>query len=413
MTKNTLYNKEEQIVSNAETILQSKNYTKAPLNVEYSTLLKEYKKTFKQLKRLIKISDKQQLRLNQLNGTLDVHNQFIRQTFGRYLSDEIVSNILETPEGLNLGGEKRDVTIMMTDLRGFTAIGERLPAEQVVDIINIYLETMIDIIFKYEGTIDEFIGDAILVIFGAPIMRDDDAKRAVACAVEMQLAMKEVNARCVEKKYPKIFQGIGINTGSVVVGNIGSKKRSKYGVVGKNVNLTSRIESYTVGGQIFVSEKTVEACDSLLRVDSFMEVEPKGVKRPITIYDIGGINAPFNIFLPEKKQIELDLLHKAISVKFDVIDGKHIDSESINKGRITKLSLDTALLEMDISLNPLTNIKLSLFDSENNQFFEDIYAKVVKNVDNLQNFVIINFTSVPPDADNFIKNNLKHNLREN
>ncbi|OQY41773.1 MAG: cyclase, partial [Desulfobacteraceae bacterium 4572_87] len=114
----------------------------------------------------------------------------------------------------------------------------RLPAEDVVGIINIYLETMTEIVLKYQGTIDEFIGDAIFVIFGAPILRDNDAKRAVACAVEMQLAMTQVNAKCREKGYPEVHQGIGINSGQLVVGNIGSKKRMKYGVVGRNVNLT-------------------------------------------------------------------------------------------------------------------------------------------------------------------------------
>lgn len=127
---------------------------------------------------------------------------------------------------------------MMTDLRGFTAIGEQLPAEDVVGMININLEVMTGIIFKYQGTIDEFIGDAILVIFGAPVLRDDDALRAVACALDMQLAMHEVNERNKAAGYPEVAMGIGINTGSAVVGNIGSRKRVKYGVVGSSVNLT-------------------------------------------------------------------------------------------------------------------------------------------------------------------------------
>jgi adenylate cyclase len=111
------------------------------------------------------------LERNEALQQLEKANRFIRETFGRYLSDDIVDTILESPEGASLGGEKRFVTIMMTDLRGFTSIGERLPAEDVVGIINIYLETMTEIILKYQGTIDEFIGDAILAIFGAPILR--------------------------------------------------------------------------------------------------------------------------------------------------------------------------------------------------------------------------------------------------
>ena len=145
-----------------------------------------------------------QQELERLNSQLERRSQFIRQTFGRYLSDDIVETILETPKGLKIGGEERQVTIMMADLRGFTALGEQLPPEGVVSMINTYLEKMTEIIFKYQGTIDEFIGDAILVLFGAPILREDDAQRAVACAIEMQLAMPEINKCYKEQGFPEV-----------------------------------------------------------------------------------------------------------------------------------------------------------------------------------------------------------------
>src|SRR5213075_653755 len=114
---------------------------------------------------------------------LEAHGKFIRETFGRYLSDEIVASLLETPAGLSLGGEKRRVTILMADLRGFTPLAETLPPEKVVALINNFLEVMTEVIVRYGGTIDEILGDALLVIFGAQILRDDDARRAVACAL--------------------------------------------------------------------------------------------------------------------------------------------------------------------------------------------------------------------------------------
>jgi adenylate cyclase len=249
-------------------------------------------------KRLRDSEVRQQRRLHQLNRALQVRNRFIRETFGRYLSNEIVESLLETPTGLKLGGEKRTVTILMADLRGFTSMSEKLPPEDVVNIINIYLETMTEIIFRYQGTIDEFIGDAILAIFGAPIQRDNDARRAVACSLEMQLAMTSVNDYCQRAGYPDTAMGIGINTGEVVVGNIGGKKRTKYGVVGLNVNLTSRIESYTVGGQILISEATLGACGPILRTDGRVEVMPKGFSRPIVIYEVGGIGGEYGLYLP-------------------------------------------------------------------------------------------------------------------
>jgi adenylate cyclase len=116
---------------------------------------------------------------------------------------------------------------------------------------------MVDVILQYEGTINEFIGDAILVIFGAPLWWPDHAQRAIACAVAMQLAMVSVNAQNQRDGLPEVEMGIGVNTGEVVVGNLGSHKRTKYGIVGTPVNLTARIESYTVGGQILISESTM------------------------------------------------------------------------------------------------------------------------------------------------------------
>ena len=133
-----------------------------------------------------------------------------------------------------------------------------------------------------------------------------------------------MNSRCREKGYPEVHQGIGINSGQLVVGNIGSKKRMKYGVVGRNVNLTARIESYTVGGQIFISENTVEECGQhLLRIDDRMDVMPKGVKKPITIYEVGGIRGEFNLFLPEKVDVPLLDLPHPIPIEFTVLEGKH------------------------------------------------------------------------------------------
>jgi len=329
---------------------------------------------------------------------LEKANLVIRKTFGQYLSDDIVHSILESPEGAALGGEKRFVTIMMTDLRGFTAIGERLPAEDVVSIINIYLETMTEIILQYQGTIDEFIGDAIFVLFGAPVLRENDAKRAVACAIEMQNAMAEVNRRCREKGYPEVHQGIGINSGQLVVGNIGSKKRMKYGVVGRNVNLTARIESYTVGGQIFISENTLEECgEHLLRIDDRIEVMPKGVKNPITIYEVGGIRGDFNVFLPEKIETVLQELKQPVSILFTILEGKHSGAD-LHGGVLVKLKGNEAEIRGNVAVDKLSNMKISLLDSDGQEVASDLYAKVIRNLQENPPTFRVNFTSTPPEA---------------
>ena len=179
--------------------LGAEDYLPKPFN---PVLLRNRVGDFLEKKRLRDLAGEQQQKLQELNTALELRNRFIRQTFGSYLSDEIVDTILQKG-GLKIAGEKRRATILMADLRGFTSISERLPAEDVVAMINIYLETMTEIIQKYQGTIDEFIGDGILVIFGAPILRPDDPRRAVACAVEMQLAMTLVNDRNRQSGYPR------------------------------------------------------------------------------------------------------------------------------------------------------------------------------------------------------------------
>ncbi len=330
-------------------------------------------------------------------------NRFIRKTFGRYLSDDVVDTILESPEGAALGGEKRVVTVVITDLRGFTATCERLPAEDVVMILNIYLETMTEIVLKYQGTINEFIGDSIVVVFGAPIIRHDDAKRAVACAVEMQLAMDEVNHQCMAHDYPTIEQGIGINTGEVIVGNIGSKKRTKYDVIGHNVNLASRIESYTVGGQIFISESTHQACEDILKTEDHIEVMPKGIKKPITIYEVGGIWGEYHLFLPEKMAMDLVSLAQPLFILFTILSGKHASEEAYS-GNLTKLSDKVAEIQTNIATEKLTNIRLTLFNYLNEEITTELYAKVMGNVHDSPTTLTFHFTSIPPEAKDFLKN---------
>ncbi|GBC63398.1 adenylate and Guanylate cyclase catalytic domain protein [Desulfonema ishimotonii] len=337
---------------------------------------------------------------------LEIRNAFIKKTFGRYLSDDVVESILDSPEGTRLGGEKRRVTIMMTDLRGFTAISERLPAEHVVGIINIYLEIMTEIILKYQGTIDEFIGDAILVIFGAPVLREDDARRAAACAIEMQLAMETVNARNREAGYPDVAQGIGINTGDLVVGNIGSEKRSKYGVVGRNVNLTSRIESYTVGGQILISESTLAACGDALRIDDQFEVMPKGLKHPITIYELGGIGGSATLCLPEKHTAELKSLAVPLPVRFTVLEGKDGGGE-IRRGRMQSLQTDMAEIHSEAEVPWMANIRVFLSDASDNPVTDDLYAKVTKIVSEAPFVFRVSFTSASPEAEAFLRSVLR------
>jgi len=258
---------------------------------------------------------------------LEIRNRFIRQTFGRYLSDEIVDSLLETPGGLDLGGETRRVTIMMTDLRGFTQLCETLPPRQIVTMLNNYLAAMTDVVVRYAGTIDEFIGDAMLVVFGAPIRHDDDARRAIACAVEMQQTMDQVNAQNAELGLPRLEMGIGLSTGEVVIGNIGSYRRAKYGVVGTHVILASRVESYTIGGQILATESTLQDAGDGVCITGQMEIVAKGVTAAMTVYEVGGIGAPYDRHLALRKDEPLVPLAAPVGLRYLVLRDKRSSGE--------------------------------------------------------------------------------------
>jgi adenylate cyclase len=338
--------------------------------------------------------------LAQANVDLEKRNELIRQVFGRYLSDRIVAQLLESPEGLKLGGERRKITILTSDLREFTSLSERMQPEEVIHILNLYLEYMADVITRYEGTIDEFMGDGILVLFGAPTAREDDTVRAVACACAMQLAMGAVNERMKQLGLPSLEMGIGINTGEVVVGNIGSEKRTKYGIVGSQVNLTYRIESYTTGGQILISETTLNDTRSVVKIGGHKQVKPKGVKEPITIYEVFGIGGFYNLYLPPKEEDIFLPVAEEIPIQYTILDGKHV-SDVIFKGRLVKLSAKGAEIQAKHEVGSfvplgLSNIKLNLLMQHTpGEVSEDIYAKVLEKLSEQGNFYI-HFTAIPP-----------------
>jgi adenylate cyclase len=308
--------------------------------------------------------------IQRLNSKLEIRNKLLHETFGRYLSDEIVNSLLETPDGLSLGGKKRYITILMSDLRGFTLISEQMNVEDVVTMLNHYYSKMVEVIHKYSGTIIEFIGDAVLAIFGAPKEDAFHAGNAVASALEMQLSMEQVNAWNQEKGFPALEMGVGINSGDTIVGNIGSQKTMKYNVIGKHVNLCSRVETYTTGGQIMVSEYAYNEVHSPMHVVQTLRVEPKGIPEPISIYQIDAIGEPYNLSI-ETKAVPLQYIAKPITVDCYRIHDKQIESTPI-KAILQALSNKEILVAAG-KLTPFENIKVSLGTPET-----EVLAKVVE-----------------------------------
>ena len=225
-----------------------------------------------------------------LKEQLRQRDDLIRQTFGRYLTDEVAEEILSHSADLKIGGERRVVTIMFTDLRQSTDLSERMAPMDFITMLNHYLGEMIEIINAWQGNILEFVGDAIVVVFGAPRPNEDSARDAVACAVAMQRRMKAVNEWNEAQGYPPIAMGIGIHTGEAVLGNIGSETRTKYDMIGRNVNLASRIEGFTEGGQILVSDETLAAAGDRVAENEAgrRTVQPKGIHEDVVIHDVIG-----------------------------------------------------------------------------------------------------------------------------
>jgi adenylate cyclase len=208
----------------------------------------------------------------------------ITDTFGRYVSREVVEEILKSPGGMDLKGELRDITILVADLRDFTPIAESLEPARVLLLINRFLQRMTDIIIKHQGTIDEFTGDGILVFFGAPRMVEGHSARAVACALEMQQAMTVLNLENSRLGFPELHMGIGINRGELIIGNIGSEKRKKYGAVGTAINVAFRIEDQTRGGEILVSPSVRDKLDGMMPFEERVQANLKGFDKPLTLY---------------------------------------------------------------------------------------------------------------------------------
>jgi len=219
---------------------------------------------------------------------LEDRNEFIKSLFGRFISDDIVEQLLATPNGSELGGELRELSILFADIRGFTSLSEALSPEQVVNLLNNYLGTMTDIIDSYGGTVNEFYGDGLLAFFGAPVPNKEHAKIAVQCALAMKAGMVEVNRRNRECGLPEVDMGLAVNSGEVVVGNVGSAKRFKYGVIGSAVNIASRVQGNAENGVVLVTRSCVEALGDCFEFADHRQIEVKGISRPIEICQVVG-----------------------------------------------------------------------------------------------------------------------------
>jgi adenylate cyclase len=292
---------------------------------------------------------------------------------------------------------KRKVTILLADLRGFTSITATLPAGVVISMLNRCLGRMNEIVSRHHGIIDKFMGDSIMVLFGVPVDQPDDVQRALACAIEMQLAMSDLNTRGREDGVPELYMGIGINTGNVMAGKFGSNFYSEYTVIGDEVNLTSRIEAFSLRGQVLISESTFDSCRDFVIVSEPMEVFVKGKSQLVRLRELYAIPS-LELEVPRKEIRRSHRVEVKLPCSLNLIQNKIVMPKTIN-ATIRDIGYHGVMIELDHPIKMLDDIKLE-FELPLIDFrVTDIYAKVVNiKHDGSRQLTGIEFTSVSPDT---------------
>ena len=293
----------------------------------------------------------------------------VNSAFSRYTSRQIAEYVLSSEEGERQGGKSRDVTILMSDLRGFTAISASLDAMQLVRLLNHYFEKMVEIIDQFGGSVIEFLGDGIFVVFGAPADDPLHPSHAVHCAVGMQNAMAEVNAWNREEGLPELEMGIGVHTGQSVVGNIGSTQKMKYGCIGETVNLAGRIESLTIGGQVLISASVRDRIGEPLEIRSEQTFMPKGSRSEITALEVTAIGSTA-LKLSEDPGAPQEIAPPCPRLRFSLLNGKTV-GRVIYEGVLTALSEDQRFfwLQTEADLELHRNVLLRIG--------RGVYAKII------------------------------------
>ena len=211
---------------------------------------------------------------------------FLRRTFEAYFPPKVVKRITANPRLIAAAGERKELTILFSDVVGFTARSAALSPDRIQALLNGYFEAMIDIVFRYEGTVDKFIGDGLMVFCGDPEPQPDHATRCVRMAIDMQREVRAISARWEQEGEPPLQVRIGINTGVVVVGNMGSARRLSYTVLGSPVNLAQRMEANAPSGGILIAQRTNELLQGAIPTRSAGRIRVKGLDEPVEVYEV-------------------------------------------------------------------------------------------------------------------------------
>ena len=208
----------------------------------------------------------------------------VKSTFKKYVSKNIVDKLLENEDSLNLGGTESEITILFSDIRGFTSMSEKLSPTEIVKLLNKYFKSMINVVFKYNGTLDKIVGDELMVLYGVPLKSEDDTDNAVKTAIKMFKALDKFNEKIVKEGYKPFKIGIGINKGKAVSGNIGSEQQMNYTVIGDTINLGARLCSHAKSGEILISSSVKSVISDDYPFKKIPSIEVKGKSKPIEVW---------------------------------------------------------------------------------------------------------------------------------
>jgi adenylate cyclase len=297
----------------------------------------------------------------------------------------------------------RDVTILLSDIRGFTAIAETLPAMAVVDMLNRYFDCMCQIITRYRGTIDKFMGDSILVLFGAPDSAPDDVERALACAVEMQLAMTGFNTVNESLGLPPLYMGIGINTGHVVAGPLGPDAHTEYTAIGDEVNLTSRIEAQSLRGQILIGANTYQLARDFIDIGPVNDVQVKGKRQSVRFFELLATHRPHTLQVPRREERSSPRVPVRLPMQFQCIENKSIDARRF-EGEVIDIGYHGLLAALPVVLpvrsEIMIHMSLGLFETRQ----AAIYARILqRHVSGEGMLCSVEFSFIEPEAAAAIK----------
>lgn len=309
-----------------------------------------------------------------------------------------IEGLLESGPFDNTKPQNRRVTILRADLRGFEVMAETYAATMVMELLNRFFGIMTEVIVAHGGIIDKLLGDSMVVLFGAHDQQPgDDVEQAIACAVRMQHAMSAFNAQNVSIGLPDLYLGVGINTGSVVVGPVGSRHRRDYMAIGDEVNLASRIEAHSLRGQILISENTFALSQGYVLVNEPNRVLVKGRTKSVNLYELIGTTKPRSMMVPRREGRKSHRVAVIMPCDFQVLNQPATTGRNVHRGQVLDISYRGMQIICPQQLEPGTDLKLALSLELFANATTDIYARVVHSVTVENGFQCsVEFTSLSP-----------------